>query len=596
VVGIESAPGERVIETVRRVRGAGVDLAVFERGEPVNPTVLLVHGYPDTHRVWDEVAERLEDRYHVVSYDVRGAGASSRPFGRKNYTFELLMADMRAVLDAVAPDRTVHLVGHDWGSIQSWEAVCTMGDRFASFTSMSGPCLDHVAQWTRGKLRRPTPRNLRLAAGQGLRSWYIYFFQTPAVPELLWRAGLARPIGLGLELIEGVPRREGHPARTAARDGAAGVGLYRANMTQRLRRPRPRRTDVPTQVIVPAKDLFVSPHLVGGLQDRAPDLRIRTLASGHWMPRSHPDVVARWVTEHITDVEGGDLTRPQARAVRKATVSRARRGFEADLVVITGAGSGIGRATALAFAEAGAEVVAADRDLPAARRTAELCALLGPPAHPYEVDVADEGAMADFAKAVQHDHGVPDIVVNNAGIGMAGSFFDHTVQDWQRLLEVNLWGVIHGCRLFAEMMVARGEGGHIVNTASAAAYSPSRNLPAYSTSKAAVLMLTECLRAELAGQGIGVSAICPGIVNTNITRTSQFLGKSAEEQERSRLRAQRAYGRRGFGPEGVAKEILRAVRRDRAVVPVTIEAKLGYLGSRFAPRLMRLLARIDVDR
>jgi pimeloyl-ACP methyl ester carboxylesterase len=185
------------------------------------------------------------------------------------------------VLDAVAPGRKVHLVGHDWGSIQSWEAVCTMGDRFASFTSISGPCLDHVAHWSRGRLRRPTPRNLRQAAGQGLRSWYIYSFQTPVLPELAWRTGALRRLG-------------------GAREGIAGIGLYRANMLERLRHPRERRTDVPTQVIVPAKDPFVSPHLVGGLQDRAPNLRIRTLAAGHWVQRSHPDVVARWITEHIT--------------------------------------------------------------------------------------------------------------------------------------------------------------------------------------------------------------------------------------------------------------------------------------------------------
>ena len=179
---------------------------------------------------------------------------------------------------------------------------------------------------------------------------------------------------------------------------------------------------------------------------------------------------------------------------------------------------------------------------------------------------------------------------------MAGSFLDHTVADWQQVLDVNLWGVIHGSRLFAAQMLARGEGGHIVNISSAAAYLPSRLLPAYSTSKAAVLMLSECLRAELAGQGIGVTAICPGVVNTNITATSRFLGRTAQQQEQDRRRAARVYARRGFGPERVAEQILAAVRADRAVVPVTIEARLGYLGSRFAPRLLRRLARIDVGR
>ncbi|MEV4007309.1 SDR family oxidoreductase, partial [Actinomadura sp. NPDC049753] len=548
----------------RRVRGDGVDLAVYEQGDRSRPTVLLVHGYPDTHAVWDEVAARLAERFHVVRYDVRGAGASSRPRGSRRYTFEYLMADMEAVLDATAPERKVHLVGHDWGSIQSWEAVCTKPDRFASFTSISGPCLDHAAHWTRRNLARPTPANLRRAAGQGLRSWYIYFFQTPVLPELLWRAGMAKPFAKALELGEGVPPRQGHPARTMARDAAAGVGLYRANMLQRLRRPRDRRTDVPTQVIVPTKDLFVSPHLVGGLAGRVPNLSLRTLKAGHWVPRSHPDVVARWVTEHIAGVQGAPLAAAEARALKRARVAGGRRSFDGSLVVVTGAGSGIGRATALAFAERGAEVVAADIDRASAERTAELAGLLGPAAHAFQVDVSDRGAMEDFAKAVMHEHGVPDVVVNNAGIGMAGPFLEHSADDWRKVLDVNLWGVLHGSRLFAHQMVERGQGGHIVNTSSAAAFTPSRALPAYATSKAAVLMLSECMRAELKGQGIGVSAVCPGIVNTNITRTSRFVGRGEEDEALSRERVARAYARRGYGPDRVAEQIVAALLLDLA--------------------------------
>jgi NAD(P)-dependent dehydrogenase (short-subunit alcohol dehydrogenase family) len=156
--------------------------------------------------------------------------------------------------------------------------------------------------------------------------------------------------------------------------------------------------------------------------------------------------------------------------------------------------------------------------------------------------VADAGAMADFALGVERDHDVPDIVVNNAGIGVAGPFLDTDLETWERILGVNLWGVIHGSRLFARQMVAEGKGGHIINVASAAAFAPSRALPAYSTTKAAVLMLSECLRAELADQGIGVTAICPGIIDTNITRTTDFVGVDAQAQERRRLAAARRAG------------------------------------------------------
>jgi NAD(P)-dependent dehydrogenase (short-subunit alcohol dehydrogenase family)/pimeloyl-ACP methyl ester carboxylesterase len=569
-----------------KVRGADVDLAVFERGDPGDPTVLLMHGYPDTHAVWDEVAELLADRFHVVTYDVRGAGISDHPNGRENYTYELLMADLRAVLDAVSPGEPVHLVGHDWGSIQSWEAVCTMPQRFASFTSMGGPCLDHVADWMRRNSLSPK------ALDQLLRSWYMLAFQMPMLPELAWTSQSSRRFGEFLERREGIEPRPGHPAHTLPEDGRDGVNLYRANVPERMARPQLRRTDVPTQVIVPTKDKFVSPHLVGGLQRWVPDLKLRPLPAGHWIPRTHPALVAKAVVEHITEATGGELTGIEERELRRARVSRDRRGFEGSLVVVTGAGSGIGRATALTFAEHGATVIAADLDTEAARHTAAQVDLM----HPYAVNVADPAAMEAFAKAVLAEHGVPDIVVNNAGIGMAGPFLDHTTEDWKKILDVNLWGVIHGSKLFAEQMAARGEGGHIVNTSSAAAYTPSRSMSAYATSKAAVLMLSECMRADLADLGIKVTVICPGIVDTNITRTAHFVGRSAEEERKSQSKAAETYGRRGYGPERVAAQILAAVRRDRAVQPVTPESHVAYLASRLSPALMRRLARLDFTR
>ena len=138
--------GAEFAVTKRRVQGDGVDLAVFERGQ--GPTVLLVHGFPDTHAVWDAVAERLAVRFHVVTYDVRGAGDSSRPSGRDAYRFEHLVADMRAVLDAVSPQAPVHLAGHDWGSIQSWEALYAMPERRLTTTSHATSQASNVGRST----------------------------------------------------------------------------------------------------------------------------------------------------------------------------------------------------------------------------------------------------------------------------------------------------------------------------------------------------------------------------------------------------------------------------------------------------------------
>ena len=122
---------------------------------------------------------------------------------------------------------------------------------------------------------------------------------------------------------------------------------------------------------------------------------------------------------------------------------------------------------------------------------------------------------------------------------------------------------------------------------------PSTALPAYCTTKAAVLMLSECLRAELAASGIGVTAVCPGFVATNITRATQYVGRPAADQERLREQVTRAYQRRNFTPEQVAEEIVAAIGADRAVAIVTPEAKLMRAISRLSPRLVRRLARVE---
>ncbi|MFF7752228.1 SDR family oxidoreductase [Streptomyces sp. NPDC007971] len=573
----------------RRVQTGGVDLCVAELGDPGQPTVVLVHGYPDSKEVWSEVAARLADHFHVVLYDVRGHGRSTAPQPlRGGFTLAKLTDDFLAVVDTVSPDRPVHVVGHDWGSVQSWEFV-TVGrteGRIASFTSMSGPSLDHFGHWINARVKRPTPRRVGQLLGQGAKSWYVYLLHTPALPELAWRGPLGKRWPKILQRVEKVPA-DGYPTASLPSDAAHGAWLYRDNVRARLRRPRPDAyAHAPVQLITPQGDAFLSERLYDDLDRWVPQLTRRTLPAKHWVPRTRPDHLAAWIDEFVTSVEGG-------RTEPSATGRHADR-FSGQLVLITGAGSGIGRATAFAFAEAGARVVAVDRDAEAAARTAELSRLIGAPeAWAETADVSDEQAMEKLAEKVHRAYGVLDVLVNNAGIGLSGSFFTTTTDDWRKVLDVNLWGVIHGCRLFGARMAERGQGGHIVNIASAAAYQPSRALPAYSTSKAAVLMLSECLRAELASQDIGVTAICPGFVNTNITATARFTGVDEAEERRRQKHSARLYGKRNYPPEKVADAVLEAVTHNRAVVPVTPEARGAHLLSRFMPGMLRRLARVE---
>lgn len=313
----KSAGGRLEDARERRVRTPeGVELSVAELGDPALPTVVLVHGYPDSKEVWSQVAHRLRDRFHVVLYDVRGCGRSSAPKPlRGGFTLEKLTADFLTVADAVSPDRPVHLVGHDWGSVQCWEFVTvrrTEG-RIASFTSMSGPSLDHFGHWIRKRVAQPTPRGVGELLGQGAKSWYVYLLHTPRLPELAWRGPLGRHWPRLLERVEGVPRGP-YPTPSLPEDAAHGAWLYRDNVRSRLRRPREDCfAHVPVQLITPTRDAFLSEQLYDGLEQWVPQLTRRALPAKHWVPRTYPDQIASWAGDFAAAHEQGDGEGPDAR-------------------------------------------------------------------------------------------------------------------------------------------------------------------------------------------------------------------------------------------------------------------------------------------
>lgn len=274
----------------------GTRIAVFESGNPDGPVLVAVHGYPDNHTVWDGVAAELADRYRVITYDVRGAGASGKPVAKAAYKMDRLAEDFRAVIDAVSPDAPVHLLAHDWGSIQSWGPVTdpSFADRIASFVSISGPSMDYAGAWFRDR------SHLRASLSQILHSYYMAMFQIPRLPERL----------VGLEFVEkGISRVElagrpdaatATPVARAYPDRANGINLYRANVFQKLARPRPERTTIPTLVLAPVDDAFSGvPVATGAPVPFVDDLTTLEIPGNHWVVTAKPGLIGDLVDSFI---------------------------------------------------------------------------------------------------------------------------------------------------------------------------------------------------------------------------------------------------------------------------------------------------------
>jgi pimeloyl-ACP methyl ester carboxylesterase len=290
----------------RTVSRGGVDLAVFEGGNPEGPTIVMVHGWPDTHTLWTGVAERLAPDFHVVAYDLRGMGESSDPGPVAAFAMAEQADDLLAVVDAVSPDRPVHLLAHDWGSVAAWEAVCRPGAeaRILSYTSISGPSLDHVGSWVRRSLRRPTPASVGGVVAQLASSWYMALFVTPLARSFFGRFGTQRRWSRFLQRVEGLEPQPWHHAPTLQRDMVSGLRIYRANVLPGLMRSRgPQVTTVPVQQVAPLRDVAIRGASLRESELWTERLERVEIPYGHWVALGHPDVVAGLVSRFVSAEE-----------------------------------------------------------------------------------------------------------------------------------------------------------------------------------------------------------------------------------------------------------------------------------------------------
>jgi NAD(P)-dependent dehydrogenase (short-subunit alcohol dehydrogenase family) len=264
--------------------------------------------------------------------------------------------------------------------------------------------------------------------------------------------------------------------------------------------------------------------------------------------------------------------------------------FKDKVAVVTGGGSGIGRALALALAREGARVVVADIDEAAMEAVVREARGHGVDALPVRTDVTDLAQVQGLADRAWREFGAVHVLCNNAGVAAWGSLENATHRDWQWVLGVNLWGVIHGIEAFVPRMIAGGQRGHIVNTASMAGLIASQGLGVYNTSKYAVVGLSETLAKDLKTYGIGVSVLCPMGVETRI-RESERSRPAALRNEPSvaAVPAVELIGRY-LAPDAVAELVLDAIRRGELYV-ITHDEGLEPLRRRFERMQQSVLKR-----
>ena len=286
------------------VNSFDAELSVTYYENKDKPTLLFLHGFPDCQQTWDHQVKGLQKDYAIITFDMRGV-AHSTWSGRKNgFHMSFLLEDIERVIDAtVGNTAKVHLIGHDWGSVIGWSFISepNYSKRVLSYTSVSGPHLGLMLDWIKRSLLSKSANRIGSAFRQAALSWYVYLFNIPVLPELLFKT-IGKPVWKTALTLNGVNKADEYLHKTKKQISEIcinSINLYRQNPLSPPAVPTKNSIDVPVQLIIPNQDRFVSENLFEHYEEYVVDLTKKTIAGKHWVHHSHSFMINSLISNFI---------------------------------------------------------------------------------------------------------------------------------------------------------------------------------------------------------------------------------------------------------------------------------------------------------